>query len=491
MALAQVKEYLTFDDVLLKPQASTILPNNVDISTNLTKDIKLNIPIISAAMDTVTESKMAISMSQNGGLGVIHKNYDIETQSYEVKKVKRYEAGIVYNPITMSPNNTIEDVLNVMEKQNISGFPVVDKANKLQGIITNRDVRFVINKKTKVKDLMTKKVISITQTQSKGMSSFGLAKKLLQENRIEKLVVTDNNNKCIGLITVKDIQRGEKFPYSVKDKNGQLLVGAAIGSKPNDLQRAIELDKAGVDILFIDTAHGHSSAVLESFKKIRKKINLPIVVGNIATPEAAKDLIRLGADAIKVGIGPGSICTTRIVAGVGVPQFTAIQDIATITNKNKIPMISDGGIRYSGDIVKALAAGANCIMAGSLFAGTDESPGEVFLFQGRSYKSYRGMGSLGAMARGSADRYFQDEINEAIKLVPEGIEGRIPYKGQVSNVLFQLTGGLRSGMGYTGSKNLTILKKNAKFVRLTNSGINESHVHGVQVTKEAPNYRSN
>ena len=489
--MAQVKEYLTFDDVLLKPQVSNILPNDVDISANLTKDIVLNTPIISAAMDTVTESKMAIAMSQNGGLGVIHKNFDIETQSYEVKKVKRYEAGIVYNPITMNPNNTIEDVLNVMKEQNISGFPVVDKENTLQGIITNRDVRFVINKKTKVKDLMTKKVISITQTQSKAMSSFGLAKKLLQENRIEKLVVTDNNKKCIGLITVKDIQRGEKFPFSVKDKNGQLLVGAAIGSKPNDLLRAIELDKAGVDILFIDTAHGHSSAVLDSFKKIRKKIKLPIVVGNIATPEAAKDLIKLGADAIKVGIGPGSICTTRIVAGVGVPQFTAIQDIASITNKNKIPMISDGGIRYSGDIVKALAAGANCIMAGSLFAGTDESPGEVFLFQGRSYKSYRGMGSLGAMARGSADRYFQDEINEAIKLVPEGIEGRIPYKGQVSNVLFQLTGGLRSGMGYTGSKDLATLKKNAKFVRLTNSGINESHVHGVQVTKEAPNYRSN
>ena len=489
--MAQVKEYLTFDDVLLKPQVSNILPNDVDISANLTKDIVLNTPIISAAMDTVTESKMAIAMSQNGGLGVIHKNFDIETQSYEVKKVKRYEAGIVYNPITMNPNNTIEDVLSVMKEQNISGFPVVDKDNTLQGIITNRDVRFVINKKTKVKDLMTRKVISITQTQSKGMSSFGLAKKLLQENRIEKLVVTDNNKKCIGLITVKDIQRGEKFPFSVKDKNGQLLVGAAIGSKPNDLLRAIELDKAGVDILFIDTAHGHSSAVLDSFKKIRKKIKLPIVVGNIATPEAAKDLIKLGADAIKVGIGPGSICTTRIVAGVGVPQFTAIQDIASITNKNKIPMISDGGIRYSGDIVKALAAGANCIMAGSLFAGTDESPGEVFLFQGRSYKSYRGMGSLGAMARGSADRYFQDEINEAIKLVPEGIEGRIPYKGQVSNVLFQLTGGLRSGMGYTGSKDLATLKKNAKFVRLTNSGINESHVHGVQVTKEAPNYRSN
>ncbi len=489
--MAQVKEFLTFDDVLLKPRASDVLPNNVDISTNITKDIKLNIPIISAAMDTVTESKMAISMSQNGGLGVIHKNFDIETQAIEVRKVKRFEAGIVYNPITMSPNNTIEDVLSVMEENKISGFPVVDDNNTLKGIITNRDVRFVLNKKTKVKDLMTKKVISITKNQSNAMSSFGLAKKLLQENRIEKLVVTDKNNKCIGLITVKDIQRGEKFPNSVRDKNGQLLVGAAIGSKSIDLLRATELEKAGVDIIFIDTAHGHSKTVLDSFKKIRKKINLPIVVGNIATPEAAKDLIKLGADAIKVGIGPGSICTTRIVAGVGVPQFTAIQEISLITSKLKIPMISDGGIRYSGDIVKALAVGANCIMAGSLFAGTDESPGEVFLFQGRSYKSYRGMGSLGAMARGSADRYFQDEINEAVKLVPEGIEGRIPYKGQVSNVLFQLTGGLRSGMGYTGSKNLTQLKKNAQFVKLTNSGINESHVHGVQVTKEAPNYRSN
>ena len=489
--MAQVKEFLTFDDVLLKPRASDVLPNNVDISTNITKDIKLNIPIISAAMDTVTESKMAISMSQNGGLGVIHKNFDIETQAIEVRKVKRFEAGIVYNPITMSPNNTIEDVLSVMEENKISGFPVVDDNNTLKGIITNRDVRFVLNKKTKVKDLMTKKVISITKNQSNAMSSFGLAKKLLQENRIEKLVVTDKNNKCIGLITVKDIQRGEKFPNSVRDKNGQLLVGAAIGSKSTDLLRATELEKAGVDIIFIDTAHGHSKTVLDSFKKIRKKINLPIVVGNIATPEAAKDLIKLGADAIKVGIGPGSICTTRIVAGVGVPQFTAIQEISLITSKLKIPMISDGGIRYSGDIVKALAVGANCIMAGSLFAGTDESPGEVFLFQGRSYKSYRGMGSLGAMARGSADRYFQDEINEAVKLVPEGIEGRIPYKGQVSNVLFQLTGGLRSGMGYTGSKNLTQLKKNAQFVKLTNSGINESHVHGVQVTKEAPNYRSN
>jgi IMP dehydrogenase len=333
---------------------------------------------------------------------------------------------------------------------------------------------------------MTKKVITIQKNESTNT-----AKKLLQENKIEKLVVVDKYKKCIGLITVKDIQRSERFPFSVRDKNGRLLVGAAIGTKEQDLERANAISQAGVDVIFIDTAHGHSESVLNAFKKIRKKIHTPIVVGNIATPEAAKDLIKLGADAIKVGIGPGSICTTRIVAGVGVPQFTAIQEISSITSKSKIPMISDGGIRYSGDIVKALAAGADCIMAGSLFAGTDESPGEVFLFQGRSYKSYRGMGSLGAMARGSADRYFQDEINESIKLVPEGIEGRIPYKGQVSNVLFQLTGGLKSGMGYTGSKNLIALRKNAKFIRLTNSGITESHVHGVQVTKEAPNYRSN
>jgi len=437
-------------------------------------------------MDTVTESRMAIAMAQNGGLGVIHKNFDISTQASEVARVKRFEAGIVYDPITMSPNNTIEDVFAIMDEKNISGFPVVDKNKKLLGIITNRDVRFVTNKKSMVKEYMTKKVITIQKNQSTNH-----AKKLLHENRIEKLVVVDNQKRCIGLITVKDIQRSERYPSSVRDKNGRLLVGAAVGTKIDDLERAIALDKSGVDILFIDTAHGHSNAVIDAFKKIRKKTHCPIVVGNIATPEAAKDLIKLGVDAIKVGIGPGSICTTRVVAGVGVPQFTAIQEISSVASKSKIPMISDGGIRFSGDIVKALAAGGNCIMAGSLFAGTDESPGEVFLFQGRSYKSYRGMGSLGAMARGSADRYFQDEINESIKLVPEGIEGRIPYKGPVSNVLFQLTGGLKSGMGYTGSKDLSSLRKNAKFIRLTNSGITESHVHGVQVTKEAPNYRSN
>ena len=484
--MAQVKEFLTFDDVLLQPRKSSVLPNHVNIQTQLTKDISLNIPILSAAMDTVTESGMAIAMAQNGGLGVIHKNFDIATQASEVARVKRFEAGIVYNPITMSPNNTIEDVFAIMDEKNISGFPVVDKNNKLLGIITNRDVRFVTNKKSMVKDYMTKKVITIQKNQSTNH-----AKRLLHENRIEKLVVIDNQKRCIGLITVKDIQRSERYPSSVRDKNGRLLVGAAVGTKLDDLERAVALDKSGVDVLFIDTAHGHSNSVLDAYKKIRKKTHCPIVVGNIATPEAAKDLIKLGVDAIKVGIGPGSICTTRVVAGVGVPQFTAIQEISTVTSKSKTPMISDGGIRFSGDIVKALAAGGNCIMAGSLFAGTDESPGEVFLFQGRSYKSYRGMGSLGAMARGSADRYFQDEINESIKLVPEGIEGRIPYKGTVSNVLFQLTGGLKSGMGYTGSKDLSSLRKNAKFVRLTNSGINESHVHGVQVTKEAPNYRSN
>ena len=484
--MAQVKEFLTFDDVLLQPRKSSVLPNQVNIQTQLTKDITLNIPILSAAMDTVTESRMAIAMAQNGGLGVIHKNFDISTQASEVARVKRFEAGIVYDPITMSPNNTIEDVFAIMDEKNISGFPVVDKNKKLLGIITNRDVRFVTNKKSMVKEYMTKKVITIQKNQSTNH-----AKKLLHENRIEKLVVIDSQKRCIGLITVKDIQRSERYPSSVRDKNGRLLVGAAVGTKIDDLERAIALDKSGVDILFIDTAHGHSNSVIDAFKKIRKKTHCPIVVGNIATPEAAKDLIKLGVDAIKVGIGPGSICTTRVVAGVGVPQFTAIQEISSVASRSKIPMISDGGIRFSGDIVKALAAGGNCIMAGSLFAGTDESPGEVFLFQGRSYKSYRGMGSLGAMARGSADRYFQDEINESIKLVPEGIEGRIPYKGPVSNVLFQLTGGLKSGMGYTGSKDLSSLRKNAKFIRLTNSGITESHVHGVQVTKEAPNYRSN
>jgi len=482
--MAQVKEFLTFDDVLLQPRKSSVLPNHVNIQTQLTKDISLNIPILSAAMDTVTESRMAIAMAQNGGLGVIHKNFDISTQASEVARVKRFEAGIVYDPITMSPNNTIEDVFAIMDEKNISGFPVVDKNKKLLGIITNRDVRFVTNKKSMVKDYMTKKVITIQKNQSTNH-----AKKLLHENRIEKLVVVDSQKRCIGLITVKDIQRSERYPSSVRDKNGRLLVGAAVGTKIDDLERAIALDKSGVDILFIDTAHGHSNSVIDAFKKIRKKTHCPIVVGNIATPEAAKDLIKIGVDAIKVGIGPGSICTTRVVAGVGVPQFTAIQEISSVASKSKIPMISDGGIRFSGDIVKALAAGGNCIMAGSLFAGTDESPGEVFLFQGRSYKSYRGMGSLGAMARGSADRYFQDDVSSSDKLVPEGIEGRVPYKGWVETTIHQMLGGLRQSMGYTGSKDIKAMRTKTKFVQITSAGINESHVHDVSVTKEAPNYR--
>src|SRR6056300_672972 len=481
--MAQVKEFLTFDDILLQPRKSSVLPNQVNIQTQLTKSITLNIPILSAAMDTVTESKMAIAMAQNGGLGVIHKNFDILTQASEVARVKRFEAGIVYDPITMSPENTIEDVFAIMDEKKISGFPVIDKTKKLLGIITNREVRFVTNKKSMVKDYMTKKVITIQKNQSTNH-----AKKLLHENRIEKLVVVDNQKKCIGLITVKDIQRSERYPSSVRDKNGRLLVGAAVGTKLDDLDRAVALDKSGVDVLFIDTAHGHSMSVIDAYKKIRKNTHCPIVVGNIATPDAAKDLIKLGVDAIKVGIGPGSICTTRVVAGVGVPQFTAIQDISKVASKAKIPMISDGGIRFSGDIVKALAAGADCIMAGSLFAGTDESPGEVFLFQGRSYKSYRGMGSLGAMARGSADRYFQAEI-ETLKLVPEGIEGQVPYKGPSANVIHQLVGGLKSAMGYTGNKNITEMQKNCVFKRISNAGLKESHVHDVTITREAPNYR--
>src|SRR6056300_726759 len=483
--MAQVKEFLTFDDILLQPRKSSVLPNQVNIQTQLTKSITLNIPILSAAMDTVTESKMAIAMAQNGGLGVIHKNFDISIQASEVARVKRFEAGIVYDPITMFPNNTIEDVFAIMDEKNISGFPVVDKNQKLLGIITNRDVRFVINKKSMVKEYMTKKVITIQKNQSTNHT-----KKLLHENRIEKLVVVDNQKKCIGLITVKDIQRSERYPSSVRDKNGRLLVGAAVGTKIDDLERAIALDKSGVDILFIDTAHGHSNSVIDAFKKIRKKTNCPIVVGNIATPEAAKDLIKLGVDAIKVGIGPGSICTTRVVAGVGVPQFTAIQEISSVASKSKIPMISDGGIRFSGDIVKALAAGGNCIMAGSLFAGTDESPGEIFLYQGRSYKYYRGMGSLGAMARGSADRYFQEEVRESHKLVPEGIEGQVPYKGPLSGVIHQLTGGLRASMGYTGAKTLADFRKNAIFQKISSAGLKESHVHDVLITRESPNYPS-
>ena len=482
------EQALTFDDVLLVPQYSSVLPQETDLSTKLTKEVTLKIPVVSAAMDTVTESRMSIALAELGGIGIIHKNLSILDQAKEVSIVKKFESGIVRDPITIASDKSVGELIKLTQDLNISGMPVVNDGN-LVGIVTSRDFRNVSDLSAPVKSIMTPKKRLVTAEESANIDHI---KNLLYKNRIEKILLVDKGFNLKGLVTLKDINKNKDFPFASKDSEGRLLVGAAVGNGEETDERVDSLVSAGVDVIVVDSAHGHSKGILERVKRI-KKLNkgIQVIGGNVATGEGALDLIKAGADAIKVGIGPGSICTTRIVAGVGVPQFTAIQDIASITNKNKIPMISDGGIRYSGDIVKALAAGANCIMAGSLFAGTDESPGEVFLFQGRSYKSYRGMGSLGAMARGSADRYFQDEINEAIKLVPEGIEGRIPYKGQVSNVLFQLTGGLRSGMGYTGSKDLATLKKNAKFVRLTNSGINESHVHGVQVTKEAPNYRSN
>ena len=481
------EDALTFDDVLLVPGYSNVIPANVSLKTQITRNIELSMPLLSAAMDTVTEASLAIAMAQEGGLGILHKNMTIEQQALEVRKVKKFETGIIQDPVTCAPNITIHELLAITRHHNISGVPVVEGDN-LVGIVTGRDIRFVPDLNVLVRDVMTPKDRLVTVTEGAGHLEIQTK---LHKHRIEKVLVVDDDFRLKGLVTVKDMMKAESHPNAAKDAAKRLLAAAAVGTGAEGEERVGALVEAGVDILVVDTAHGHSNAVIDAFKKIRKKTHCPIIVGNIATPEAAKDLIKLGVDAIKVGIGPGSICTTRVVAGVGVPQFTAIQEISNVSSKSKIPMISDGGIRFSGDIVKALAAGGNCIMAGSLFAGTDESPGEVFLFQGRSYKSYRGMGSLGAMARGSADRYFQDEINESIKLVPEGIEGRIPYKGPVSNVLFQLTGGLKSGMGYTGSKDLSSLRKNAKFIRLTNSGITESHVHGVQVTKEAPNYRSN
>ena len=484
----KIEEAYTFDDVLLQPAHSKFGPADSDVKTFITNDIKLNIPLLSAAMDTVTEHRLAITMAQLGGMGVLHKNFTIKDQASEVKKVKKFEAGMVVNPVTIKPDQTLGDAFKLMEKYKISGIPVVEGLDdKLVGILTNRDVRFANDLNQSVSALMTKNVITVRETVSTED-----ARKLLHKHRIEKLVVVDKDNFCVGLITVKDMEKAQNHPESCKDEHGRLRVAAATGVGKEGIARAEALISAGVDVLIVDTAHGHSEMVLETVRAISK---LPgksaLIGGNVATGDATSALIDAGANGVKVGIGPGSICTTRMVAGVGVPQLTAITDCAKVAKKNSIPIIADGGIKYSGDIAKAIAGGASAVMVGSLLAGTDETPGEVFLFQGRSYKSYRGMGSLGAMARGSADRYFQDEINESIKLVPEGIEGRIPYKGTVSNVLFQLTGGLKSGMGYTGSKDLSSLRKNAKFVRLTNSGINESHVHGVQVTKEAPNYRSN
>ena len=482
----KIYDSLTFDDVLLKPASSSILPKNVNTKTLLTKSVSLEIPIISAAMDTVTESQMAIAMAQNGGIGSIHKNMKIEEQMNEVKKVKKFESGIVVNPVTISKDKKLKDALDLMLKNKISGIPVVEKNNKLVGILTNRDVRFFSNSEIKVEDLMTKKNLQ-TVRENVDMKK---AKEILHKFRIEKLIVVDKDYICVGLITVKDIEKARKYPNACKDTKGRLRVAAAVDAGEKGIERAKGLIDVDTDVIIIDTAHGHSKNVIDTVKKIKKKSNyIQVIAGNIATKEGAKSLIDEGADAVKVGIGPGSICTTRMVAGVGVPQLTAIMEVAEVTKKRNIPLIADGGIKYSGDIAKAIAAGADTIMIGSLLAGTDESPGDVYLYQGRSYKSYRGMGSISAMLKGSAERYFQDSNSEVQKLVPEGVEGQVPYKGPVNIILNQLIGGLRSSMGYTGNENIKKMKTNSEFIKITRSGLKESHVHDVTITKESPNYK--
>jgi len=480
----EINKALTFDDVLLVPKKSNHLPAESITKTFLTNDIGLGIPIISAAMDTVSDYRLAIAIAQLGGIACIHKNMSIEEQSQQIKNVKKFESGMVIDPITISPDEDISFAIDLMKSNKISGIPVVDKNKKLVGIITNRDLRFTKNLKAKVKDLMTKKVITVNE----GVNS-EYAKKLLHKYRIEKLVVVNKQFKCTGLITVKDLEKSQVFPDASKDKNQSLRVAGAIGVNKEGLDRAELLLESGADALILDTAHGHSQSVINTVKNIKKKFKFKnLIVGNVATGDAAKELADNGADTIKVGIGPGSICTTRVVAGVGMPQFTAIQNVSLAIKNYKVRVIADGGIRYSGDIAKAIGAGADMVMIGSLFAGTDEAPGEIFYYQGRSYKSYRGMGSLSAMARGSADRYFQEDIKDNLKLVPEGIEGRVPYRGPVKNIINQLVGGLKASMGYIGAKTIEELKKKAKFVQITNSGLKEGHVHNVQITKQSPNY---
>ena len=487
MERSTIQKSLSFDDVLIKPARSSILPTEVQLHTSITSNIKLGIPLISSAMDTVTEYKLAIAIAQSGGLGILHKNMPIDDQAQNVTKVKKFETGMVIDPVTIAPEATLSDALDLMKEHQISGVPVVDSNDKLLGILTNRDVRFATNMSQKISELMTSENLI---TVKEGISSDD-AQKLLHAHRIEKLIVVDDNRKCIGLITVKDIEKSQLNPHASKDAKGRLIVGSAIGVGIEAINRAERLVDAGVDVLVIDTAHGHSEKVISTLEEIKSHFSIDVVVGNVATKEATAELIDKGADCIKVGIGPGSICTTRVVAGIGVPQFSAILDCAEIANKKNIPVIADGGIKYSGDIAKALGAGANAVMIGSLFAGTDESPGEVYLFKGRSYKSYRGMGSLGAMARGSADRYFQEEITESNKHVPEGIEGRVPYKGPIAPIIYQLVGGLKASMGYTGSKDITQFKKNVHFIEITGAGLKESHVHDVDITRESPNYPTN
>ena len=484
---ANPREALTFDDVLIRPGLSEVLPSDVDVRSRITRSIPLNLPIVASAMDTVTESQMAIAMAQAGGLGVIHRNMEPHEQAAQVRQVKKFESGMVVNPLTIGPQATLQEALDLMKENHISGIPVVESGapGKLVGILTNRDVRFAHDPRQRVAELMTKdKLITVREGVSQDE-----AKRLLHQHRIEKLLVVDDQYRCVGLITVKDIEKAVANPNACKDEQGRLRVAAATTVGDKGFTRTEALIAAGVDLVVVDTAHGHSRLVLDAVTRIKKLSNLvQVVAGNVATSEGAKALIDSGADAIKVGIGPGSICTTRIVAGVGVPQLTAIMDCVDAARATGTPVIADGGIKYSGDLAKAISAGADCAMVGSLLAGTDETPGEVFLYQGRSYKTYRGMGSVGAMSRGSADRYFQQDIKDTLKLVPEGIEGQVPYKGPVGHVMHQLAGGLRAAMGYVGAKDIATLHQRAEFVRITGAGLRESHVHDVTITRESPNY---
>ena len=478
-------EYLTFDDVLMKPGASSVLPAEVSTATRLTKSLSLSIPVISAAMDTVTEAPMAIAMAQAGGIGVIHKNLNPQEQADQVARVKRFENGMVVNPITIAPESTLGDLVELKKRHKVSGIPVVDAFGKLCGIITNRDVRFTTDLNSKVAELMTRNLVTVREGVDRAE-----AKRLLHKHRIEKLIVVDDDFKCLGLITVNDMEKEADHPLASKDDRGRLLVAAATGVGDNGFARAEALLDAGVDVLVVDTAHGHSIHVANQVTRIKKLSNrVQLIAGNVATAEGVKALIDAGADCVKIGIGPGSICTTRVVAGVGVPQLSAIIECAEMGAKQNIPVIADGGIKLSGDFAKALAAGASVVMMGSMLAGTDEAPGEVFLYNGRSFKSYRGMGSVGAMARGSADRYFQQDVGNTLKLVPEGIEGQVPHKGAVGAVLHQMVGGLRAAMGYVGAGTIAELQSKVQFVRITNAGLRESHVHDVMITREAPNYQ--